>query len=287
MKALQNMGYVLLLWLMCSANIGTCTRTNYARKGLTSIPANGTSAVTILSLKYNLIRRLVTDALTSYPNIHTLNLGENTLRYIDEGAFNGIHFLKTMYLSNNEIVAFPSSFGAVTYTLEVLHIGSGFESQGVILTKPYFSEFVRIQELRIGSNRLNVSIDTILPPNVTFIGMSDPLTDVITFPNLAMNASKVEKFVVNEGGIDSIPRQHLRGVRSLKVLNLENNRLQTVPDLYDRPLTQLMLAGNPLVCDKALLDPYVANFEDAHARQPDMCFTRPFCWERPDGYKSS
>ena len=184
------MTYVLLIWLVGSADIGVCTRANYGRKGLDSIPANGTSSITILYLKHNLIRRLVTDALTTYPNIHSLNLVENTLRYIDEGAFNGIYFLKTMYLSNNDIVASPLSFGAVIYTLEVLHIGSGFDSQGVILTKPYFSEFGRIQELRIGFNRLNASIDTILPPNLTFISMPAPLMDVITFPNLAKFESR-------------------------------------------------------------------------------------------------
>ena len=246
------MSNVLLLWFVCSAHVGMCTRVSYVQKGLSSIPANGTSKITILDLKYNLIRRLVTDALITYPSIHKINLLANKLKHIDEGAFNGIHFLKTMYLSNNEIVALPSSFGAVTYTLEVLHVGSGFISQGINLTKTYFSEFVCMRKIRIGNNRLNGPIDTTLPPNVTFVYLSSPFIDIITFPHLAKYAPKIETFIVSNGGIESMPSEHLTGVRNVKVLNLENNRLTTVPDLYDRPLTQLKLAGNPLVCDKAL-----------------------------------
>ena len=38
----------------------------------------------------------------------------------------------------------------------------------------------------------------------------------------------------------------------LEILTLQNNRLHSLPDLYDMRFTRLTLASNPLVCDKAL-----------------------------------
>ena len=89
----MRMGLLLVLYLS-RADLGKCTRVAYVNKGLVSIPANGTNAITILDLERNHITRMVTDALTTYPRIHTLKVTRNTLRYIDEGAFNGINVLK-------------------------------------------------------------------------------------------------------------------------------------------------------------------------------------------------
>ena len=39
---------------------------------------------------------------------------------------------------------------------------------------------------------------------------------------------------------------------SLEIIHAHNNGLRTIPDIYDLMLMEMNLAGNPLVCDKAL-----------------------------------
>ena len=195
---------------------------------------------------------MVTDALTTYPRIHTLKVTRNTLRYIDEGAFNGINVLKKMYLSENDIVDLPSPFGPVTQTLEVLHLWSAFDSQGMNVPNPFFSVFFNIWDLRMGNNRLHNDLDNVLPPNVTYLHIGSSVNDIETFPNLAKQAPKIEMCIANDAGIDSIPGRHLNGVGNWETLYLDRNQLTSVPDLYDHPLTALKLAHNPLVCEKSL-----------------------------------
>ena len=50
--------------------------------------------------------------------------------------------------------------------------------------------------------------------------------------------------------LDKLPNISL--MEKLEELYLDNNRLSSLPDLYDKPFIRLTIAINPLVCDKAL-----------------------------------
>ena len=110
-----------------------------------------------------------------------------------------------MYLSENDIVDLPSPFGPVTQTLQVLHLWSAFDSQGMNVPNPFFSVFFNIWDLRMGNNRLHNDLDNVLPPNVTYLHIGSSVNDIETFPNLAKHAPKVEMCIANDAGIDSIP----------------------------------------------------------------------------------
>ena len=60
------------------------------------------------------------------------------------------------------------------------------------------------------------------------------------------------KIALSGNAITEIPRDQLVGNLELEILYLARNRISTIPDLYHLPLTDLYLAGNPLVCDNAL-----------------------------------
>ncbi|XP_019336995.1 relaxin receptor 1 isoform X5 [Alligator mississippiensis] len=61
------------------------------------------SNVTMMSLQYNLLRKLSTDVFKKYQDLKNLYLQNNRIRNVSEHAFRGLYNLTKLYLSHNKI----------------------------------------------------------------------------------------------------------------------------------------------------------------------------------------
>ena len=210
------------------------------------------------------------DAFLTYSNLSMLLFERTGIRYIEEGAFNGLDKLVSFCSISNWNLQLPSDFGPPTKTLTTLVL---YETLPVYQTPvfPYFAAFKNLKTLTIGGSFASYQIEN-LPSDLTEIGLQYTLSS--TFPNLGIIGAMLKVIVISGCGMRSIIPEHMVGLnevthfdlldnkltaipdisfmRKLELLRLERNRLSSIPDLYDIPLTTLALANNPLVCDTAL-----------------------------------
>ena len=229
-----------------------------------------------VAIFYNHIPRLPKDAFISYSNLEWIQLQHVGLRYIDEGAFRGQNKLSFLYINNGGVeLQLPSNLDPLTQSLEKFLLWSALPRTKAIIY-PYFAAFEKLKRLSIGSNFYATHLETfkihLLPRNLTELKL---FTAVLpTFPSIGMYAPSLQRVELERCEMNAIPVQNIYGLAEVKMLVLRNNalsivpdisfmkdiedlkldhnRLASMPDLYELPLTILTLAENPLICDKAL-----------------------------------
>ena len=137
---------------------------------------------------------------------------------------------------------------------------------------PYFTAFEKLKLLSIGENYLETYEVHLLPRNLTEFDGNTAILPI--FPSLGIYAPFLQRIRLDHCGMKVMSVQHVSGLAEVKILalhsntliffpdisfmkyldtlKLNGNRLASVPDLYELPLTTLTLDDNPLVCDKAL-----------------------------------
>ena len=265
-----------LLVIVVLTSIIVYTRSAYYDIGsypnLTTIPPEAWPGDTNLDIRKIKIHRIPVDAFISYSNLRQLSFSNVRLKYIEEGAFRGQDKLEKLSVIDNVLLlVLPSSLGPPTKSLISITFWATLSSN--VIAYPYFEAFEKLRSLNIGANFLNLpeQLD-VLPKNLTTFLAAH--SGVPTFPSVGICAPSLQEIELRDCGMRDFPARSLTGLTEVTRLNLHINRLSSLPDLsfmkhlntltlydnqlasmpdlYELPLTNLQLANNPLVCDKAL-----------------------------------
>ena len=239
---------------------------------LRSIPSEawpGDNFVQIFNIP---ISHIPVDAFISYSNLEWIHLDNLGLHYIEEGAFRGQDKLHYLYIHNAGVaLQLPSNLGPPTKSLVTLMLWNTLPRRKAMIY-PYFAAFEKLEFLNIGGGYTETFEAHLLPRNLTnFFGQTLVLP---TFPSIGNYAPLLQQISLESCEMNTMPVRNMSGLTNVKILSLRNNalsllpdisfmkvletlilhrnRLASMPDLYELPLTTLTLNENPLMCDKAL-----------------------------------
>ena len=255
--------------------ISSSLRIDYINSGLTSIPAPTAEETecTHLVITDNFIYNIHTNDFVSYPKVKNLNLRNNSIDTIAENAFNGLTQLVDLSLETNNILQLPNNLGFPVQNLERWVLWNAMKDDVTYSFEyPYFSAFINLNNLDLGSIKHQVTFNTtILPRTLTYLRLT--LTQISQFPDFS-NMGSLKTLMINSNSLAYIPLDNLKTLSGLRKLDIQrnmltslpdisfmadletllinNNQLNTLPDLYDTSLTILEMAGNPLECNQSL-----------------------------------
>ena len=239
---------------------------------LTSIPPEASPGDPILKMRDIPISAIPKDAFISYSNLQRLELINTGVKYIEEGAFSEQNKLtKLSIIGTHGTLSLPSNLGPPTKSLISITLYKTLRRKTEI-TYPYFVAFKQLKSLNIGGTNIKTLGAHLLPNNMTKFAAA--YTNIPTFPSFGMYSPLLEDIVLRNCKMSAVPAQSVVGLEEVKSLvlrsnqlsnlpdisfmkdliklQLSDNRLATMPDIYELSLTTLTLADNPLVCDKAL-----------------------------------
>ncbi|XP_061047752.1 relaxin receptor 1 isoform X1 [Eubalaena glacialis] len=195
-----------------------CDETNL--RAVPSVSSN----VTLMSLKWNLIRKLPPDGFKKYHDLQKLCLQNNKIRSISVYAFRGLYSLTKLYLSHNRIT---------------------FLKPGV------FEDLHRLEWLIIEENHLS----RISP--LTFYGlnslillalMNNVLTRLPDKP-LCQHMPRLHWLVMRKNKINHLSENTFAPLQKLDELDLGSNKIENLSPLVFKDLkelSQLNLSYNPI-----------------------------------------
>nr|XP_025975979.1 relaxin receptor 1 isoform X3 [Dromaius novaehollandiae] len=206
------------------------------------------SNITMMSLQWNLLRKLSADIFKKYQDLQNLYLQNNKIRAVSEHAFRGLYNLTKLYLSHNKITSLKPGVFEDLHNLEWLIIENnrinrispltfyGLKSLILLVMmnnsldrlpdKPLCHYMPRLNWLDLEGNHIRYL------RNVTFISCS-------TLTVLVMRRNKI--ISLNENSFSSL--------QMLDELDLASNKIESLPryifkDLKE--LSQLNLSYNPI-----------------------------------------
>ncbi|XP_024601923.1 relaxin receptor 1 [Neophocaena asiaeorientalis asiaeorientalis] len=195
-----------------------CDETNL--RAVPSVSSN----VTLMSLKWNLIRKLPPDGFKKYHDLQKLCLQNNKIRSVSVYAFRGLYSLTKLYLSHNRIT---------------------FLKPGV------FEDLHRLEWLIIEENHLS----RISP--LTFYGlnslillalMNNILTRLPDKP-LCQHMPRLHWLVMRKNKINHLSENAFAPLQKLDELDLGSNKIENLSSLVFKDLkelSQLNLSYNPI-----------------------------------------
>ncbi|XP_059949710.1 relaxin receptor 1 isoform X1 [Mesoplodon densirostris] len=195
-----------------------CDETNL--RAVPSVSSN----VTLMSLKWNLIRKLPPDGFKKYHDLQKLCLQNNKIRSVSVYAFRGLYSLTKLYLSHNRIT---------------------FLKPGV------FEDLHRLEWLIIEENHLS----RISP--LTFYGlnslillalMNNVLTRLPDKP-LCQHMPRLHWLVMRKNKINHLSENTFAPLQKLDELDLGSNKIENLSPLVFKDLkelSQLNLSYNPI-----------------------------------------
>ncbi|KAM4738860.1 podocan isoform 1-T2 [Anableps anableps] len=197
-----------------------------SNNNLSVVPKGLPRNLVILHLEKNSIRSIPGDALTSVRNLEYLLLHNNKLRSrsIHPMAFQGLKKLHTLHLYNNLLERVPRGLPRRAKTLMLLH--------------NYVSE--------IGRNDLSL-LYTLTELNLSYNKLTNPKIHRDAFRKLRI----LETLDLSGNALHAVP---LGLPPSLKVLEIKNNQLNSIPDgalTGMQKLQKLILSDNKLKLNSA------------------------------------
>ncbi|XP_022614977.1 podocan [Seriola dumerili] len=192
-----------------------------SNNNLSIVPKGLPRSLVLLHLEKNAIRSIPGDALTSVRNLEYLLLHNNKLRSrsIHPAAFQGLKKLHTLHMYNNLLERVPRGLPRRAKTLMLLHNS--------------------ISE--IGRNDL-ILLYTLTELNLSYNKLTSPKVHREAFRKLRI----LEKLDMSGNNLHSMP---LGLPRSLHILEIKNNQLNSIPDgalTGMEKLRKLILSDNEL-----------------------------------------
>ena len=236
---------------------------------LLDVPQDINNSITSLDLKWNRIRQIMENAFDDLYLLEFLNLDFNKVSYISPKAFRNNHVLHYIKLYDHRLMAIPEQFGEAADSLVRLEMKVRSKH---ILQSVNFTDYPLLEWVSFTKSAPANGVITLknLPSLKLWYGEHCALT---SFPNFS-EAPHLEKANLHTGFFPLIPQEYLAGSTKLKhlnlpngqlnrlpgmknmvsllLLNIQNNKLTTLPDLYHLPLRSVTMLHNPWVCDVAL-----------------------------------
>ena len=236
----------ILAWMCLVMAKGVIT--NLMSQNLTRIPTvDRPATVTELMLDKNHIEYIFADDLTSYKELRQLTMREGRLKVIEDGAFDHNDKLQILdFMHNvNALEYLPISFGH-PHLADISFWGA--------LNKDIRNFDLRnltaLRRLNIGLCKMGSLDPSKLPQDLDWLVLN--LNPLHNLPDLAPHTPNLTRLSASQTQLSYIPDYIMSGLTKLEELQLNNNSLRTIPDLFLLPLSILYLEGNPLECNQSL-----------------------------------
>ena len=239
---------------------------NRRGENLIIFPNDIDADVIILILTENKITRIEDNSVASLIALEKLVVDFNGVEFIGTNAFvNNIH-LRRLQLVGHRLSNMPPEVGGAWNTLAIFKFGQG----ETYLPAVRLINFTALTTIHMNKIWTQPPILRGLP-SLKFLSAQQ--CKLQEFPDLS-GAPQVEEVQLNRNDFTWVPRSALVGLSRLRKVRLQEcrvmhlpdmshlvsletilahrNALTTVPDMYDLTITELNLAHNPLMCDKAL-----------------------------------
>ena len=250
---------------------------------LARVPQNITMDVTILHLDLNNILHLSDCCFCNYPQLEELYLQQNGLEIVSETAFANNSRLYRLQLAYNRIIFFPSFLLGAGESLTKIDLRVE-DGAAVTLTNLSFLNYPNLEYISLMHNHISSGVLHMFNlPSLTSLFAKD--CGLIVFPDLSA-ATQLEQFQLTNNKFNSVPPQSIYGLTklnrfsvansgitqlpnnmqhlvALESLVLHQNKLSTLPDLFNLSLTYILLNRNPVLCDQSL------------------CWLRMWCFMKP------
>ena len=262
-----------IISIICISFVGANLKVNRMHEGLTSVPTDIDTAVTILNLHYNNIESVDNESFVNYIYLSRVGLRHNPLKIIGEDTFAKNYQLFSLHMVGCQLESLPHSFGSPIGSITDLIIWNSVADPG-ILRGPYFRDFVSLEQLLIPKTALYSLEYLNLPKTIWKLDVGQ--TRLSSFPNVTArrlpvlrwlqiggnNISNIpsvafdsisdylKKLELQDNGLRSVP--DLASKPNLENIKLQGNNLETVPDLLSLNLKELKLAANPIRCDQRM-----------------------------------
>ncbi|XP_025975980.2 relaxin receptor 1 isoform X4 [Dromaius novaehollandiae] len=182
------------------------------------------SNITMMSLQWNLLRKLSADIFKKYQDLQNLYLQNNKIRAVSEHAFRGLYNLTKLYLSHNKITS---------------------------LKPGVFEDLHNLEWLIIENNKINrISPLTFygLKSLILLVMMNNSLDRLPDKP-LCHYMPRLNWLVMRRNKIISLNENSFSSLQMLDELDLASNKIESLPryifkDLKE--LSQLNLSYNPI-----------------------------------------
>ena len=228
MSRKQVFGFIYIsAWILfkCQTN---AVKLHYTHSNLTEVPPAPLALyVHELGLRYNMITDLKPPSLMDYPDLQKLDLAENPLSIIHNGAFDMLYQLQTLYLGHTDITHLPSGFGPITTTLTKIGCWRAIKNLEVIQF-PYFVAFLNLNIINIGASKLDIKNASIFPASIENINIRD--TDITAFPQLSKYMPDVMYVQIGQNQLITIPQEDIQGLTLLKKFNAWANQITSFPN---------------------------------------------------------
>ena len=220
------------------------------------------------------VPRLNCTSLAIYPDLYRLRIQGCNLLYIDEGAFDNnlfVNYLGLIYLPLKQL---PATLGPVQMSAFWIELDQVNTAMTNLTGGNYFQEFPKMARLSLGNHEvLGPQLNTdILPRHLQYLYVSGCKLE--HFPNLSDALPHLEHLRIYRNNIKVIPEECIIALKQMKTclaqnnligalpdisfmtgleqLQIHDNNLTRLPDMYDLPLKGFTVAGNPLICDQTL-----------------------------------
>ncbi|KAG8453880.1 hypothetical protein GDO86_000488 [Hymenochirus boettgeri] len=204
--------------------------------------------VTIMSLQYNLLRKLGPDEFHKYSDLRKLYLQHNTIRTVSVHAFKGLYNLTKLYLSHNEITALKPGVFEDLHHLEWLIIENNKITR---ITPETFQGLNSLILLVMMNNFLDQLPDKSLcqhMPKLNWLDFEGNNIQSLTNTTFTSCAT-LTVLVMRKNQISAISENSFSSLHRLDELDLASNQIEAFsPSLLKdvNELSQLNISHNPI-----------------------------------------
>jgi len=186
-----------------------------------------------LDLSYNTIANISSSsALGTLPTLFDINLSRNGLSYIHPYAFNGLLQLLSINLSGNALRSIDFDAWKGLVSLQVLDLSYNSLTRIENRTNSMFEDLLSLQRLSLSGNRLSFLTSKSIPSSpwvpykVNFVDLSHNHLESISTSN---GFHAVQELLLHHNHIRSVVPGIFGNMSALKVLDLSNNRIASLP----------------------------------------------------------
>uniref|UniRef100_T1IXW6 G-protein coupled receptors family 1 profile domain-containing protein n=1 Tax=Strigamia maritima TaxID=126957 RepID=T1IXW6_STRMM len=179
-------------------------------------------------LSGNNISHLPDFVFSRYHYLEELNLGQNGIEFLTSETFNGLSRLKELILQDNNLTSVPVEALRPLVSLETLRLDGNMIAD----IPPALAELNHVTKLCLGSNYLTRVPTEALSVMFNLEALDLSGNDIVEVKNYSfVNSSQLEAF---------------EGLHNLKILELNNNYLKTIPSALTKltSLERLTVAYN-------------------------------------------
>ena len=219
---------------------------NLAYGGLTSVPDTSVipPTTTYPWLDYNQIIRIRVGDLAPFTQLEDFLIFQSFLEYDSNND------LRELELGDDYIHHLPLSFGPPKLHLWSVKLWNAFDKNVVNLDFSGVNQFPALTKINIGNVPLDIWDLSKMPPRVTYINLN--LLPLGYFTNFTPYTPNITILYMSGTGLSNIPTYRIQALKQLEKMNIRSNDLQSLPGLFDLPLTEIEIGNNPLECNYSL-----------------------------------